>query len=650
MEKERLVRDRQKIRDRIEQYKMADVFQIMALHASRARPSSSVGAPPQGGDEGSSTAPNDHNMSTDAAEMYRAALIEDATERLARYDALLTEVVPSAQQNGKKEDAEPSTGLAKASSSTRATDHVETPLRRKSQPSSTAVAGERASPRSTPIVRIRRPRASEPGPSTPSASSPVQAGSPTVGEVKAELSRPNIHARTAGGRFAKKSAIGTVVSEAPRGKRTSSAGSPEARSPPGPSATHKPRGLRPSELARKAAREEEKARAPGTAGSPSYGSPSSMASTMPRASSASTRAMSRHDSPPEASVAAAEFEHRRRSNRTGPSLAELEGSERKPKKLRLTLTRRPSDTSGGQSGNGPPKVADSNSHGGEEEASVPASRLPDATTAKFSAPKELSMQEAQEMMMRAMMNKGVGGAELLMKSFMQNASKPVEEESTNASEKDVEMADETKDSVVVKTEDPTHPQTGTDFQMASQSERDVSADDTSQAKALPLEGTSSSSPSSPQHPLGTPLAGVASTSEARIPLPTTTTTTTSDKAAVSSESTFAHFPGRTIAARQRAAADIPLRRASGRVAELAKGAFGERVPARALVREDFDRALMQARYEWSVTIRDDAGESESESGSEESGQEDEGEDEQTSLLDVDVKTSGTDAVSAVTVE
>jgi hypothetical protein len=60
----------------------------------------------------------------------------------------------------------------------------------------------------------------------------------------------------------------------------------------------------------------------------------------------------------------------------------------------------------------------------------------------------------------------------------------------------------------------------------------------------------------------------------------------------------AYMPGRSAAARERAAANIPSRRSSGRVKELAKGAFGERVPARALVREDFGKSMLELYQTW----------------------------------------------------
>ena len=44
--------------------------------------------------------------------------------------------------------------------------------------------------------------------------------------------------------------------------------------------------------------------------------------------------------------------------------------------------------------------------------------------------------------------------------------------------------------------------------------------------------------------------------------------------------------------------DIPLRRSSGRVKELTKGAFGERISSAVALREDFERCLERVRRGW----------------------------------------------------
>ncbi|CAO1629263.1 unnamed protein product [Sympodiomycopsis kandeliae] len=648
LEKERLVRERQKLRERIEQLKTADPRMLMPIFAARERTQATAGTSSLRGAE-AALGLGKHNMSAEAAanleriEILRSELIEEATETLSRYDALLTEVPqpfahPSqSDKRTPKEDTSQQTSRSRLSA--RASDSNMT-RRRTAQPVSYAENhGDDEPSRSTPVVRIKRPRASEPVPS--SSSSPVKAGSPTSGEVKADISRPNIHARTAGGRFAKKSAIGTVVQEAPRGKRTSDL-SPEetgnARLPQPSVPVHKPRPPRPSEIARKAAREAEKAAKAAAAAAAAHGKRPPAVQTQ-RAESTVRSASSRAWSPP--SAAAAEYEHRRKSNRTGSSLAELDASERRPKRVKLIIgnNRNGQESPGAQareisrSPSSPESLTTSKSLAKGAEQSSPPRSSTDPTRVKFSAPGELSLEQAQQMMEAAMRAaKGGGGPSLSLFNMMGGApeSSATEAKSTTEStietasaetastsadlpeagavsaDQDVEMQDANGQtaapaSTAVKSETKEGEQ---DFQIASQAAHDESK--TSGAGVGAVSNHQENALAG-EMPLTSPIklesadAGVASSS-ASVPQEAARSLSPVKNAYEphSASPTYAYLPGRSAAARQRAAANIPLRRASGRVAEMAKGAFGEKLPARATVREDFDNTMMQARYEWST--------------------------------------------------
>lgn len=644
MEKEQLITQRQRVRDQIEYLKKAPLQELAAVLDRREQQSGSDGQSLRGAE--ASIGLGKQNLSAEATarhqklEAFRIVLIRETTDVLARYDELLTEAPLTAaidstdKRQGKGLNAE-AQGASKASLLSRSSQAGGSSS---SNRSSTSEGGPRV-PRLKARVGGGDKSKHDPQPTTPSPS--VKAGSPGTSEVKADNSHANIHARTSGGRFAKKSQIGDMVNEAPRGKKRLE----DAASPPGVSDSpsfHKPRAPRPSELARKAAREAERARAASLRGDDA--SPGSPSTSRVSATVGNQSSPFQASSPPY-SAAAAEYEHRRRSNRTGLSLSELEAEESaspKRQKLMVRLPRRSGSDllkrpDGENSTESPPRNRDQGNKATpqhqQQQQQQPrrSSPMNDPTRQKFSAPGELSMEQAQQMMMERMMqmSKAGGGPSLPLNTTLGNVNGLQHQASsssiapskgsqvdgaTSSTAKqaspppppppppskmiagDVEMSVEaapTESDAPNPIKKEEKDECKMDFQMASQSEDDQ------EAKMEPL----SSGPDQ-----GTPLTGATGSSPAPEAGPSDTSIEQGGSPSKnryephSSSPSYAYLPGRSAAARERAGANIPLRRASGRVAEQAKGAFGEKVPLRASHREDFDRAMMQARYEWSGTV------------------------------------------------
>jgi hypothetical protein len=387
LEKERLIKDRQKLRDRIEHLKTADARLllpiIMAREQSKAEAASTEpGAHSPAAEPGSSTprgtSPHSAESSSSSSaklEQLRSELLAEAHETLARYDALLPaepSLSGASELRKRLHHDEDSDSDGALSPSGRAS--TSTAGRRRGTPAAASPLGSAsAAPTpAAPVIGQRRLRLSLGPPRTPASSDGAQSsseprrrsafvpavespkpqrrlavpagspGSPETVHVECRAENPNIHARTSGGRFAPKSAIGTVVPPRATPSKPSSASAEAKRSARvSASASSTPSSsTRPARAARRSAvdmREHME----------SESSSEEEVDVKPReATGASSRAeraarprgdISRAS---EQSLSVVLHQQRQAANKTGPSLAELDASMRpRPKRVKLTFAR-----------------------------------------------------------------------------------------------------------------------------------------------------------------------------------------------------------------------------------------------------------------------------------------------------------------------
>ncbi|CAO1613983.1 unnamed protein product [Jaminaea pallidilutea] len=571
MEKERLLRDRQRLKDRIEQLKTADPRMLMPIFAARERHvSPSAGASLRGAEAsmglGKQNISAEANANLQKIEQLRKDLIIESTESLARYDALLAlGPVPPAIHKTEEGGNSLSTNTASDSAST---------------------SGERPSGSSSslkPVIR-RRPRPSfEASPETPARprapSSPTMApaGSPDEdGQIKAEFQYRNIHARTSGGRFAPKAAI-LIASDDPNAPLQ-----------------YKPsRAPRPSEIARKARREAERQAKLAGRPLPRVSAPGPAPSSAPRrTASRTTRRYSspssaEEDSPEPVSPAAAAWQQRRQANKVGPSLAELDSAERRPKRVRLRLGARPGTQNAAAALAASPQSSSPLSSPEKdvtEEVEEPKPR--------FSAPGALSLEQAQKMMAAAMAAARGGAAPAPPPSLsaMIAQSTPAAQAKSPAPSKATEAQPSPQGEAVNgdvtargdgQKEEQLNvraPQQGTTINppaaaaaAAAQTSPAQEGDKAKTAAPVPLESKDTA-----QNPV------LSAASE---------TPTETDPSAVPGTSKGDVQPFSTRPAPATSDRTLPIR-SSGRVKEQSRGAFGEKLPTAALqAREDFDKVV-----------------------------------------------------------
>lgn len=570
MEKERLLRDRQRLKDRIEQLKTADPRMLMPIFAARERHvSPSAGASLRGAEAsmglGKQNISAEANANLQKIEQLRKDLILESTESLARYDALLAlGPVPPAIHKTEEGANSLSTNTASDSAST---------------------SGERPSGSSSslkPVIR-RRPRPSfEASPETPArpraSSSPTMApaGSPDEdGQIKAEFQYRNIHARTSGGRFAPKAAI-LIASDDPNAPLQ-----------------YKPsRAPRPSEIARKARREAERQAKLAGRPLPRVSATGPASSSVPRrTASRTTRRYSspssaEEDSPEPVSPAAAAWQQKRQANKVGPSLAELESAERRPKRVRLRLGARPGTQNAAAALAASPQSSSPLSSPEKdvtEEVEEPKPR--------FSAPGALSLEQAQKMMAAAMAAARGGAA-------------PAPPPSLSAM-----IAQSTP---AAQAESPA-PSKATEAQPSPQGEAvtgDVTARGDGQKEEqlnvrAPQQGTTIKAPAAAAAAAETPPAEEGDKAKTATPVPlegkdTAQTPVVSAESGAPTETDPSAMPGlskgdvQPLSTRPAPATSdrtLPIR-SSGRVKEQSRGAFGEKLPTTALqAREDFDKVV-----------------------------------------------------------
>lgn len=299
------------------------------------------------------------NMSVEAAnnlnkiEQLRKELIAETKETLARYDAVLSLAVPVAESPAPGS----SSGTASSGSTARnkANKAGSPSVSHKTRLSSSGTAA-------TPPPR--KPRA------VSNAASPDSSESEVI--IRAEKEHRNIHARTSGGRFAPRSAV--IDPNDPEG------GYKPARKP------------RPSELVKKAQKEAERqARAAGLL--PPKKRNSSKGKAKAKIKSAASPETEGDEESEQAQETDPEVLEARAMNRTGPSLAELEAAERRPKRVRLLI---------GQRNKGEGSSGSSSGAEGDEDAQATAAAVNQPVAPRFTAPGALSLEQAQKMMAAAM--------------------------------------------------------------------------------------------------------------------------------------------------------------------------------------------------------------------------------------------------------
>lgn len=248
LEKEGLVRDRQKLKERIDQLRVADARLLVPILTARElhqkqtegeHDSISLAAAATSPGEGEVGAKL-HHLGVDATqtmaklELLRTELLEEAHETLKRYDALLTPTEPTIPVNSMKRKANEG-GVDEAGhkpvrsislSGAFATKHGQGAQRSASTSKVKKSSGKGAanSPAGT-----RAKRLSLVG-TVPKEPQPFK---PEDGTVRAENTYANIHARTSGGRFAPKSmltgAAGSTSKINTKGKTKSEEGKPKPK-------------------------------------------------------------------------------------------------------------------------------------------------------------------------------------------------------------------------------------------------------------------------------------------------------------------------------------------------------------------------------------------------------------------------------------
>ena len=226
LEKERLVRDRQKLKERIDQLRVADARLLMPILTAREQHQrESVGdghasaetASPRGAE--ASFGLGKTNLSADATqtlgklELLRTELLQEAHETLKRYDALLTpnDSATPAFARRVHDDGE---GVQKPTRSISLSGAFANrkPGTNRSQLSPSVGAGAPSS--SVKRANSRKRKSGSPSDASSKRLSLLSESpkeplpfKPEDGSVRAENTYANIHARTSGGRFAPKAAL-----------------------------------------------------------------------------------------------------------------------------------------------------------------------------------------------------------------------------------------------------------------------------------------------------------------------------------------------------------------------------------------------------------------------------------------------------------
>lgn len=606
MERERLMRNRQKLRDRMDQLRTADPRMLMPIVAVREQNLSPANAAHHRGGE-AAMGLGKHHMSAEASanlqkiEKLRKELIAETAESLARYDAVLN-TTPT--QIGEKHHNEESTSVPSPASGPRVVDVVAKPkesafipVPKQHRPRTSASTPGQASPqlRKAKSVEAASPPATHGAHlvSSPPIAGPGVAASSTEPDIRPEHQYRNIHARTTGGRFAPRASLvdecGNPLkpARAPRPSEIARKAVKEAQR------AAKAAGLSPAEIkaagaaaaaqmsspgARRAAVAAATAAAAAAAGGSPYGvsrsgSPvstsslpavSSVSGTSTKSATSAARSLasrntalagrrssasSRERSLSPTSLYSSAYDQKRQTNKVGLSLSELDAAERKPKRVRLLLGNKP----GGAS-----EYA-----GGSASSVLRAEEL--EVKPQFAAPGALSLEQAQKMMAAAMAA-ARGGGSLAVPSQSAEAIPAMTNNSVGATGnaptsnglQNPERVDESSVMATGRVAEGLHV---ANANVETDTDADADAD---------CSGNISMGMDSFDASMAISESGSASRSRAAAAGASLEEGTRKSDDEISS---------------------MPARRASGRVKKLSRGAFGEKISSRALMREDFERAM-----------------------------------------------------------
>ncbi|PWN51998.1 hypothetical protein IE53DRAFT_361131 [Violaceomyces palustris] len=605
MEKERLVRDRQKLKERIEQLKSVDPRLLMpiltARDQSKASSSSQARDPlPRGSEAALGLGKN--NLSTDAAaslvrlENLRKELLDEAYETLARYDILLpsTSGAPSAEKRRKtttvadetpqdsgQEDSEPTvrmgrqilksvslgsvtrkvTGASPARSSDRSTHSRPESGRFASGSTSRSTANSmreaspvRASPRRIVSKRgssnsLNEPKSGSQPVSTPEmkkvAVSHLINSSGKKEIVYATPTHHNIHARTSGGRFAPKAAVIGLSPSTP--SRPAKAKEPAMKKTPSRSPQRRKRAPAPASISTSQPKEPLR-------------EPSGRLSRR--------RSRSRADRSPESP----EYPTLVPTgvNKTGPSLAEIKATERRPKRVKLIFNRSggtgiSSSPSTSGNGSGSNDINGSGSAGMAEQLDSPLSvgspiHTPNGDSTVPALASALTLEQAKAMMEAAMAAAEAEG-EQSFSGFFQRQPSPARPQG---------QVEQTQETMPQMSSFPAGLKTETVDDIM---DLDHSGPDTIpcgiQGQENDLTGDRKAEESGSAVESGESRANAQDRSIQEQQPETDPGNSRSVPAR--------HMPGRTIEPRSKAAEAIPSRRNSTRVKAIS--AFGEKIPA-----------------------------------------------------------------------
>jgi len=223
LEKERLVKDRQKLKERIDQLRVADARLLVPILTAREQHQKSAIEGEEvpvaaANSAGETEAGVKHNLGTDPTQMMaklellRTELLEEAHETLKRYDVLLapTEALPATSWSGKRKagDEEATSGMPKPVRSISVSGAFATKKGAAQGANRSASASTGRERKSKKITKSQSPSSGRKrlslGSSEPRDPKPFK---PEDGPVRAENTYANIHARTSGGRFAPKAAL-----------------------------------------------------------------------------------------------------------------------------------------------------------------------------------------------------------------------------------------------------------------------------------------------------------------------------------------------------------------------------------------------------------------------------------------------------------
>lgn len=568
------------------------------------------------------------NMSAEASanlqkiEKLRKELIAETMDMLARYDTVLSEAPPLAGEKHLQESpahASPTSSFHRRDDAPNRTAHLSsTPTTKAPRPRASAGVGaadtnsqsHKAKP-AEPATPVAVPRSA----ASPAASSPIPAaspGSPANGDVRPENVHRNIHARTGGGRFAPRASLvdenGNPLkpARAPRPSEIARKAVKEAQR------AAKAAGLSPEEIkaageaaaaemaspaARRSAQAQAKAQAAaaaaaaakaagGGAASPSSTTATPGASGSAKSATSAARSLAtknnssrRRDSStsgdrsisPSSLYSSSPWDQKRQANKTGPSLSEIDAAERKPKRLKLTLGNKP-----GAEGEG--AEASESAQQGEEAEAKP----------QFAAPGALSLEQAQKMMAAAMAASRSGAsapppqaaqtaqAAQVLAANPDTAAAAAAAAALVASDAAAQASTSVDDMQGVETAGGSATSFGSLKKNHEQGQYNPASDDSNQDAAMIVSSgepslDESSRDTHPSDALFTPATTIASK------IPAVATTETSEPSAST-----------TVADSSSAA---QASRASDRVKELSRSAFGEKISSRALMKEDFEKAM-----------------------------------------------------------